>query len=546
MEHKSLVFLIIFIFCSPIFSDTVYVDLRLPHTYNTYKPDTTSYRLSGNKKAYNSIQKAIDSTPPGMTVILRGGVYQQNHIRLWTSKNGSSWDSGKYNTLQSRDGEWAVIDGKNEVYNRNSEDTTRGCPLIGSGGGGATPAVKFWKFKRIEITGGKSKFQDGAGGFGADVGPFWFTQCYFHDNKATTGSQNSGGIVGYVWENCIIEYCLFENNGSLANDQNSADITIFSDYRMNAAGWAKTGFVLTPGAHIYKNQIRYNLFLGNSGTHIKYKGAQLLTGRNPHEGHPLNDDYKEYGDNIHHNIFLRSTLVSARVRIDFGQVYNNIFMDCGGAVGYAPDETAHYKLAIYNNTIINSNGVSGAIFTPHSHTYPDSFSEHNIYVFAFNNIIEGGITSWDGSSLCSYRAISDSLAQFDSLKFTNNFFYKQQTNALDPNGICPLFVGNKATGPTPYYSVTRFTSNFDHTSQNWINFSLGLFVGSDSGKQYVTSGKFELGTGKTIDNAGKGGNHPYLSGVKIPTYIGATDPNDPNNNQWVTDVLHLENLKTVK
>jgi hypothetical protein len=46
----------------------------------------------------------------------------------------------------------------------------------------------------------------------------------------------------------------------------------------------------------------------------------------------------------------------------------------------------------------------------------------------------------------------------------------------------------------------------------------------------------------TISNGGLGSPHPYLTGVAIPTYVGATDPSDPGNSQWVDEVLSLRNL----
>jgi hypothetical protein len=46
----------------------------------------------------------------------------------------------------------------------------------------------------------------------------------------------------------------------------------------------------------------------------------------------------------------------------------------------------------------------------------------------------------------------------------------------------------------------------------------------------------------TIANGGIGGPHPYLGGVVMPSYVGATNPND---NAWVDGVLGLADLSNL-
>jgi len=516
-------------------ADTVYVDLNVPHTYHTYNVATRD-SLSGDQDVYNTIQKAIDSTAAGMTVILRGGTYQQNHIRLSTTKNGTAWTEGNYNTLQSMDGEWAIIDGQNLLYDRyNLADTTRAPPLIGSSGGGATDSRTFWKFSRIELTGGRSKFRDGAYGFFADGGPFWFTHCYVHGNKAPTGSSNPSGIGGYVWNNSIVEYCLFEDNGSDDNDHNSSDIMVFSDYNFSASGFAGSGFVFTSGEHLYKNEFRYNLFLGNSGVNIKYKGSQLLTGRNPAGGHPFDDTYKEYGDKIHHNICIGSLNASIRPRQDFIQVYNNVILDCYRGIMIEQGETMVYRMMVYNNTLIRS----AAIAIAHSHTFPDSFGEYNIYTHMFNNFVDSGQeASSDGGSISSYRYTGDTVAIFDSLHISNNVINNQVASYLDPLGIKPIFIGSSAIGPSPYYTVGRHDSVFASTDTNWNIVSSIVYQGDSGVAALKLDGSFVLSGSRTIGNGGANIAHPYLAGW-IPGYIGANDPEDDDIFDTIWDLRYL-------
>ena len=61
--------------------------------------------------------------------------------------------------------------------------------------------------------------------------------------------------------------------------------------------------------------------------------------------------------------------------------------------------------------------------------------------------------------------------------------------------------------------------------------------------EYKTTGSFSLGGSSTISNGGIGGYHPYLSGVTIPSYVGATDP---SNNVWVNKVVGLSSISNLK
>jgi hypothetical protein len=62
-----------------------------------------------------------------------------------------------------------------------------------------------------------------------------------------------------------------------------------------------------------------------------------------------------------------------------------------------------------------------------------------------------------------------------------------------------------------------------------------LYEGTTGAAKYITIGKHTVEGSKDISSAGIGGNHPYLSGVEFPTYIGATNPCD---NGWVDVVLN--------
>jgi hypothetical protein len=526
----------IIVYDSPKNSDTVYVDLQLTKTYDTYNP-LTKDSLSGTKKAYFLIQKAIDSTAAGMTIMLRTGTYRQNHIRLWTTKNGTSWERGCYNTIQSYPGEWAIIDGGDSVYNRYSTNPTLFAPLIGSAGGGVNAPVKYWKLLNIEITGGRSKFYDEAAGFFADGGPFVISNCYIHNNRCLNGSNNPTGIGGYGWVNCIVENCWFHDNGSINASTNSADLTMYGDYRHYARDtmWAYTGFNYTTEYVQSRNIFRYNLFTHNKGHAIKYKGGQIFTGRNPAHGQPYKDTYKLLGDDIHHNVFTNIEELAVRPKQDFVQVHHNIFDSCGAAIGSENDGMEIYKGCFYNNTIRRP--VTDGIALEHSYFYPDSYGQNNYFSFADNNLADSGQSWYAGASIGSHRNSADVNATFDSLKINRCLFTRQKTSASDATATRPFFIGNNVNGPSPYLTIDEFKARYVNFL-NWLKTD-DVFLGNTGAIRYKTNGSYIINEGTTIANGGTGGNHPFLPGVTMPLYIGAADP---INNSWVDDVLALKRL----
>ncbi|OFX29427.1 MAG: hypothetical protein A2W92_13370 [Bacteroidetes bacterium GWA2_42_15] len=68
-----------------------------------------------------------------------------------------------------------------------------------------------------------------------------------------------------------------------------------------------------------------------------------------------------------------------------------------------------------------------------------------------------------------------------------------------------------------------------------------LYKGTTGAARFKTRGSHVINGDTTIANGGIGGAHPYLEGVTLPSYIGATDP---NNDSWVDTVLGLANLGT--
>jgi hypothetical protein len=295
------------------------------------------------------------------------------------------------------------------------------------------------------------------------------------------------------------------------------------------------------------NTIRYNLFTGNTEVAIMHKGQTSALSY----VEPLSTANKDYGDKIHHNIFLLPSNTPLYLRRDFTQVYNNIF-DTGTPAAVimneisSGSEQAQFQ-TVYNNNFIDSGiiqhmGVSG---TYCGLNYPISSWHPRFY--AYNNILHGQHHNYydfgdDVASIVVARGSTAGTLVTTDTEVTNNLFHSNN----DPQGSYDILITRE---PNPVgYTGALYESNFD-SAWNTTNFASdadGLWVGGGGANDYIlyNKGSFSNGLeGLTAATAGRGGNHPYLPGVQIPSYIGAVNPND---NAWVDGVLGLATVSNLQ
>jgi hypothetical protein len=494
--------------------------------------------------AFRTIQNAIDSMAIGDHVIIRGGLYLVGNtnntaaINIPTHLNGSSWNEGEYNSISSFTNEWAIIDGQNNAGTRgavfgywNSTD-------------GSAADLKYWKFERLEIKNGRcaSAFLDhyNASAFNGNGGPFWFRYCYLHDHNGLGGGHNPATLRGYHWHDSIIEYCYFYNNNpARVSDENSSEICTIQSYSIDDTvasngytGWAADN----PDAK--NNIVRYNYFAGGN-VGYKYKGGTLFTGRTTE--YSWDDTYNTYGDEIHHNIFGAYSSGAMHVRQDFAQIHHNIID--GGAKGIIPGyyeevDWAYYKICIYNNTIMNIATLGGS--TPAGaicrFVKPVNGYLEDIYGYDYNNIIDNCNYGIYGSYQFTVGALDSGTYDLSNYYNSFNYWYNPTNNDIIRLNDHGAFTQTEFEAQS-YTHTPRVAYQNDYDAENL------LYCGTEDAVKYKIYGGHEIETGIYISNGGVGGKHPYLSGVTLPSYIGATDPDD---NAWVDGVLSLANVAILK
>jgi hypothetical protein len=501
------------------FADTLYVDNTLSNNCTSGNYSIANRDNSGNDgNAYISIHAALDAMKTGDHILLREGVYKEGHIALPRLKNGTAWTEGNYNHLCSYPGEWAVIDGENNI--------PAGFPsngaVIGYSTYSASDKLSFWKFERLEITGGRASDGSCAAAFFGREGPFWFTQCYIHDNIASSGSANPGGLKGHLWRECIIEYCHFKNNGmSSGTNHNCADINMYSDYVENPEN-------VNINSAVRKNIIRYNLF-ESSPFGIKYKNSQWLS--LDHSGTHIENN--QLGDKIYNNIFINQGGGAIDARQDFVQIYNNIFISStrtSVSIGeFASDDREPFYACVYNNLFqkvslsLEHDGTNGgdessysyASMHPHFYCYNNIFQDIGPQVNGRNDLnILFTWNQWDYSNI-----------EMNTVHVERNYFSPRSNTSKIIN-----------VGEDTYdLSISDFETA-GYSQKNYANSTTGMYTDSDSYK--INFSHILEGT-TTIENGGIGGNHPYLTGVTIPSYVG---PIAPDNADWVDVVLGLDSL----
>ena len=521
---KCLTLTILFSFiCEASYGATLYVDKTLNSNCLSGNYSVSNRSCSGTDgNAYKTIQSALDAMSGGDDVYMRGGTYEERSIIVPPDKNGSP---NNHSSLKSYPNEWAIIDGQNST----SSSAPIWAAAIGRNNG-----LSYWEFGHFEIKNGSTSNKSSATGliYGGDHG--YIHHLYIHDNLATTGSNNPCGLKLEKPKNTIVEYCYLYNNGmSSGTNTNAANITEVTDYVEDPKS-----VKITDAAQ--KNEYRFNL-IESSPIGFKHKNSQWLSltrdGQTPHTS------YKDYGDKLHHNIIKNSYLYPVSVRMDFIQIFNNI-IDMTTAKefsigGVSADDRHLLYATVYNNTFIKSrpslyhDGISGG---DNSSFTPSISTPAKPYFYFFNNIIESVGAVKDGRNdlniLFTYNDwdVDNNEIDMTTVFIENNLFVPRSTSDLVIN------VGDDKDD----YSTAGYSSAGWATINYAINTTSGLHK---SGSFYKTNANFLVDSQYTIANGGIGVNHPYLTGVKLPSYVGATDP---KNDSWVNMVLGLSDITNLK
>ena len=522
------VFFVFFIFLSPLGGANVqgadiYVDKTLSGNCSGNYSIANRTCSGSDGDAYTTVQTAVTAMSGGDDIFIRGGTYYEN-VFIAQSKDGSS---NNYSSIQSYPGEWAIINGQNNAgYTLGHRDT----------GSLGRNDRHYWLFQRLEITGGTNG-TDGGYGIGINGDHFIVRYCFVHDNFATSGSENPGGIGGYCWRDSVIEFNRFYHNGTSSGD-NGGDVMIFADYRYTKPEvYFNTGTY--EGYYYARNSIRYNYFSGGSANGVRQKSSMNMLGNDDNRDYSLPHQYMTWGDKIHHNIFENYSHAGAQIWQDFAQVYNNIASNADLEVG---SYTSGYGQRIahqlfYNNTLLNGSQILRMEGRSDTNVTPRMNALNNI----IDNFSYAGVhIGWPGPDE-AHTSITQSI-------INRNYIYR-------PTGEGHLQVGGyDGEGRTvssfnSYYETNNYYKSTSEGSDN-------LFQGTSGSSQYKTRSTHVINDGITVKNAG-GGSHTYLTNVTLPYYIGATgasdsgadwDPNNPlpDDAGWLDYVLSLKNIDTLK
>ena len=514
------------------FAADIYVDQTLSQNITDGKYSIANRNNSGSDgNAYTTIQAAVNAMNGGDDIYLRGGTYSLSGstVEIPATADGTE---ANWSSIQSYPGEWAILDGENNVTGYH------GVMLGAFGTGGDAPRA-YWKFERLELTRGGNS--EAYAPIWMNYGPIIVRYCYIHDNTCSrAGLYNAGGVKGKAWHNSIIEYNYFYNNGG-TNDDYGSDICIYSDYVADP-----TQVNINLATH--KNTIRYNYFV-DSQQAIKYKNFQSLSLDNSGN----HTTYKDYGDNIHHNIIINASR-DQHFSQDFVQLHHNIFDNCGiiRTQEVNDDPRERFYSTVYNNLFLRTRfSVSRNNYAGIASNYrvPEDYGDLHPHAYVCNNISEDVSGLNDGrrdfSIFFIYKTGLDweNQLNWNTVTVENNLFYG---DTQDDN-VFKVYQND--------YSVNGFESA-GYATINYATTNPGLHP---TGEKYKINGTFELGrNNKTIADGGFGKAHPYLSGINIPSYLGVCDPskdsgsgwapNSPNPDDagWIDYVLSLQNIDTLK
>lgn len=510
----------------------IYVDSTLSANCTSGNYSAANRDCSGSDgDAYNTLQAVVwgtDGTDPAMqvgdTVILRGGTYTESYggtsstggaaMQISLLLSGSGWSPGSYSTIRSYPDEWAILDGGNGAAGHYF---TLGFGSLSSGDM-ATYTLSYWVFERLEVVGGSSS------GIAVNGGPVRIRYCHIHDNGfGPNGDNNRSGILLGRPNGSTIEYSFIENNAG-DGDNNKAQVTFYSDYH----------YAQYDIDHATRqNIIRYNLFGPGSYAGFKNKASQKLTGYDSDMyDHPCAEEettYRSYGDKIHHNLFLGLSAYGILAHQDYQQIYQNILEDCDIASEDGGNNWAHLRTSWYNNTVING-------LVKQTIGRNQSCSMFAGGWFMANNIIDlGNVEDYSptvgiyvmqcGGTGCEETGGEQYI--WDDTRVDCNLLHSPDSQTQH-YGYSASY-NHKATKwvDTASFNAARSTTNYTNSDS-------GLFIGDSGADRFIADHAFVVSGSATVGDGGCFGAHPYLTNVTIPSFLGATNPDD---HDWVDGVL---------
>lgn len=507
---------ILFFLAHTVYGATIYVDNNISDCAGNYS--IAARACSGSDGySYNTIQEAVNAANVGDTIYMRGDTYSDSMIVIPQSTAGSAWTTGNYTTLASYPGEWAILNG--------GSSSTRDAAILGTGLSNWDQGedLAYWKFERFEITGSYSN------GIWTAGGPQWFQYLYIHGLSNSGSEDIRGGLVSMGARYNIIEYCVFASNGS-GSGGNGGHIIIDADQKDSA----NAAFVPSEAPH--SNIIRYNYFYGTTDQGVRMKGDQRFgyNQRDPRSSNNTLWQYKTYGDQIHHNI-VEGTAVSIMIGQDFSWVHHNIVTGSIEALGKRDGHPVLYNQVVSNNTAVGAGSIyyfrSAADETSYANYYDVGGDPvAHTHFWGYNNILSGSTYS---DPPAGFRIMYDTAD--DNWDASDSYFDGNLAHNISFS--TPYRMGNTSSGSgcnAEYYTASAFnacTSTWNTASTNYDR------DGSLFSSGYLVNGSFSVDGGSTtIANGGVGGNHPYLDGETIPSYIGAVNPSDDD---WVAGLLAL-------
>lgn len=389
----------------------------------------------------------------GDTLYLRGGVYdvtsmsaQPDGIR-YVVLNTNPNSPRTY--IKSRPGEWAVLDGGGTQWSLETRGTQYNVT-----------------FEDMEIRNGyRWGFRFGDGYDDRFFVNGIFRNLYFHDNTSPDVNHNPAGMQ-LSGENCIVEYCTFEDNGTPgASHHNSANLILYNRYYGYPEPYPRRN-----------NTIRYCVFIG-SASQIKDKGdSNFVDNSDP------NKDNIGWANEIHHNVF-RGALGQAYYALqDFMKFHNNLVI--GSVIGFHhPYTETSGKLTwwneIYNNTFVGMSNTAiqfeNNLDAPHDGAYGHDVHSNIIY-----DCTSDAVLLWTGQSSHNYAITSD-------YNFWHNNVSTVGRRQLNQNASLATWRGygygnNSATGKISFIDPTNNDYRLAEGS-----------IGKNAGKDAKDAGAFGEG-----------------------------------------------------